>query len=67
MANQSADPAARAGAWESRGSSTCPRRRPRLFLVDVQAHTILTDVTQVGTLTFKREGGQLMLLRVPGA
>lgn len=35
-------------------------------LVDIQAHTLFVDSQQVGGLTFKREGGQLLLLRLPG-
>jgi hypothetical protein len=66
--NQGAGPAARQGSWESSGIVDASAAfGPGAFLLDVQAHTILSDVTQVGTLTFKREGGQLMLLRVPGA
>jgi hypothetical protein len=66
--NQAGDPAAPQGSWESSGIVDASAAfGPGAFLVDVQAHTILMDVTQVGPLTFKREGGQLMLLRIPGA
>ena len=66
--NQAADPSAAQGSWESSGIIDASEAfGPGAFLLDVQAHTILMDVTQVGTLTFKREGGQLMLLRIPGA
>ena len=66
--NQAGDPAAAQGSWESSGIVDASAAfGPGAFLVDVQAHTILMDVTQVGPLTFKREGGQLMLLRIPGA
>ena len=66
--NQSADPAAAQGSWESSGIVDASSAfGAGAFLVDVQAHSILMDVTQVGTLTFKREGGQLLLVRIPGA
>ena len=66
--NQAADPAAAQGSWESSGIVDASAAfGPGAFLLDVQAHTILMDVQQVGTLTFKREGGQLLLLRIPGA
>jgi hypothetical protein len=66
--NQAADPAAAQGSWESSGIVDASAAfGPGAFLLDVQAHTILMDVTQVGPLTFKREGGQLVLLRLPGA
>jgi hypothetical protein len=65
--NQAADPAAAQGSWESSGIVDASSAfGPGAFLVDVQAHSILMDVTQVGMLTFKREGGQLLLVRVPG-
>jgi hypothetical protein len=66
--NQAGDPAAAQGSWESSGIvDASDAFGPGAFLLDVQAHTILMDVQQVGTLTFKREGGQLLLLRIPGA
>jgi uncharacterized protein DUF839 len=66
--NQAGDPAAAQGSWESSGIVDASEAfGPGVFLLDVQAHTILMDVQQVGTLTFKREGGQLLLLRIPGA
>jgi hypothetical protein len=66
--NQAADPAASQGSWESSGIVDASGAfGPGAFLLDVQAHTILMDVTHAGSLTFKREGGQVMLLRIPGA
>jgi hypothetical protein len=66
--NQAGDPAAAQGSWESSGIvDASDAFGPGAFLLDVQAHTILSDVQQIGTLTFKRESGQLMLLRIPGA
>ena len=48
---------------------------PDMFLINVQAHTLWVekapggdDVAPAGPdYTFKREGGQLALLRIPGA
>lgn len=37
------------------------------WLLDVQAHSIFVDEEQVGDLTLKREGGQLILLTVEGS
>jgi hypothetical protein len=66
--NQAGDPATSQGAWESSGIVDASEAfGPGAFLLDVQAHTLLMDVQQVGTTTFKREGGQLLLLRIPGA
>jgi hypothetical protein len=64
------------GAWESTGvvdvSSVFGRDT---FLINIQAHTLWVekapgndDVAPAGPdYTFKREGGQLILLRIPGA
>jgi hypothetical protein len=70
--DQSADPAARLGTWESSGIVDVSQYFGRgAFLVTVQAHTVFVDSlvgsTVWGPTTFKREGGQLLLLRVPGA
>ena len=42
---------------------------PRTLLMDVQAHntSIDTDSTTNPPITYKREGGQLLLLTVPGS
>ncbi|MGH2680566.1 MAG: alkaline phosphatase PhoX [Actinomycetota bacterium] len=37
------------------------------WLLDVQAHSLLVDQEPAGDVTLKREGGQLILLRVPGS
>ncbi|NJM41356.1 MAG: DUF839 domain-containing protein [Anaerolineae bacterium] len=78
--NQSADPAARQGAWETSGvvdASTLFGEGA--WLINVQAHTLfvqsevrtVTDTTRnppvTGPVTFKREGGQLLLMVVPGS
>lgn len=70
--DQSADPAARLGNWESSGIVDVSDYFGRgAFLVTIQAHSVFVDSvigsTVWGPTTFKREGGQLLLLRVPGA
>jgi hypothetical protein len=75
--NQSADPAALLGNWESSGVlDVSSVFGPGTWLIDVQAHSIFVDsevrtVTgpggATGTMLFKREGGQLLLLTVPGS
>jgi hypothetical protein len=78
--DQSLDPNAREGNWESSGILDASAVfGPGAWLVNVQAHSlfvesevrIITDPTQnppvTGPVTFKREGGQLLLLRVPGS
>jgi hypothetical protein len=37
------------------------------WLLDVQAHSLRVDEEQVGDVTLKREGGQLILLTLPGS
>ena len=64
------------GAWESTRASSTPPRRSALvrFLIDVQAHTLWiekapgddNDGNGQPDFTYKREGGQLLLLRIPG-
>ena len=60
------------GAWESSGIIDASSIFGHgAFLVDVQAGTLVIDeeVRQEGpdTLTYQRDGGQLGLLRIPGA
>jgi secreted PhoX family phosphatase len=67
------------GAWESTGViDTSAIFGPGTFLVNVQAHTLAVewapgDLNTVASndplpdFQYKREGGQLLLLRVPGA
>ena len=60
------------GAWESSGVIDASSVfGPGAFLVDVQAGTLAIDeeVRREGsdTLTYQRDGGQLGLLRIPGA
>jgi hypothetical protein len=78
--DQSLDPSARAGVWESSGIiDASAYYGPGAWLLDVQAHSlyietetrIVTDTTRnppaTGPILFKREGGQLLLLKVPGS
>jgi hypothetical protein len=62
---------ARLGAWESSGIVDASNAfGPGAFLVDVQAPTLSLDrvVNAFGPNTLlEREGGQLLLLRIPGA
>ena len=64
------------GAWESSGVVDASAAfGPGAFLVTVQAHTLWVDkapgddnVAPAGPdFTYKREGGQLVLVRIPGA
>jgi hypothetical protein len=74
--DQSADPAVRLGNWEASGVIDASAVfGPGAWLVNVQAHSIFVE-TETRTVTvgaasgpvlFKREGGQLLLLRVPGS
>jgi len=63
------------GAWESSGIVDASAAfGPGAFLIDVQAHTLWVEKADgednfgaVGPdFTYKREGGQLLLLRIPG-
>ncbi len=75
--NQSADPAARLGSWEAAGIiDVSSIFGPGTWLVNVQAHSLYIE-TETRTITlpsgvsgpvlFKREGGQLLLLTIPGS
>ncbi|MEA2678134.1 MAG: hypothetical protein QOJ81_2275 [Chloroflexota bacterium] len=64
------------GSWEASGIiDVSSVFGPGTFLIDVQAHTLFIDqepgpdVTgdNVSDWTYKREGGQLLLLTIPGA
>ena len=60
------------GAWESSGIVDASNVfGPGAFLIDVQAGTFVIDeevrVEGPNTLTYQRDGGQLGLLRIPGA
>ena len=68
----------RRSAIRARGSppasSTPPRRSGLVYLIDVQAHTLWIEKAPGDDnngngqpdFTFKREGGQLLLLKIPG-
>ena len=71
-----AAPAGKLGAWESTGVvDVSSVFGADTFLINVQAHTLWIekapgrdDVAPPGPdYTFKREGGQLLLIRIPGA
>jgi hypothetical protein len=71
-----AAPKGNLGAWESSGVVDASAAfGPGAFLVTVQAHTLWVDkapgddnVAPAGPdFTYKREGGQLVLVRIPGA
>jgi hypothetical protein len=64
------------GAWESSGVVDASAAfGPGAFLIDVQAHTLWIEQAPGDDnfppagpdFTYKREGGQLLLLRIPGA
>ena len=66
------------GAWETSGIVDASAAfGPGAFLIDVQAHTLWVegkagedtyiDADSVPDFSYKREGGQLLLLRIPGA
>ena len=66
------------GSWESSGIVDASAAfGPGAFLIDVQAHTLwiekepgpdtyIDDETANPDFTYKREGGQLLLIRIPG-
>ena len=70
-------PAGNQGAWESSGIVDASKAfGPDAFLINVQAHTLwieralgedtFIDANADPDFTYKREGGQLLLLRIPG-
>jgi hypothetical protein len=66
--DQSLVPSSPKGAWESSGIvDVSDVFGPDTFLVDVQAGTLIVDEEVRGTLTYQREGGQLLLVKIPGA
>jgi hypothetical protein len=65
--DQALDPAARWGEWEASGVVDASKAfGAGAFLINVQAHTLIIDREVTPTVTYKREGGQMLLLRVPG-
>ena len=74
--DQSLVPASPKGSWESSGIADASAVfGPGTWFLDVQAHTLFveSEVRTVtvgpasGPITFKREGGQLLLLTIPGS
>ena len=66
--NQAATPTSAQGNWESSGIVNASSAfGAGAFLVDVQAHSLRLQTTPGPGYTFKREGGQLLLIRIPGA
>lgn len=74
--DQSLVPASLKGAWESSGIvDVSATFGPGTWLLNVQAHTLfvesevrtVTAGSASGPMTFKREGGQLLLLKIPGS
>ncbi len=64
--DQSQRPTTPLGAWESSGIVDASKEFGRnMFLVDVQAGTLVVEREQRGNLTYEREGGQLLLVRIP--
>ena len=56
------------GAWESSGIVDASRFLGKgTYLIDVQAGTLIVEEEPRGPLTYQREGGQLLVLRAPGA
>jgi hypothetical protein len=55
--------------WESSGivDASGLFHRDGTWLFDVQAHSIFIEQETVGTITYKTEGGQLVLLTLPGS
>ena len=65
--DQSADPTAKPGNWESTGIVDASASfGPGSFLVNVQAHSIITETLQEADWLDKREGGQMLLMTIPG-
>jgi hypothetical protein len=55
-----------AGGWESSGIVDASKFFGKgAFLLDVQAGSLVIQEEQRGTLTYQREGGQLLLFRLP--
>jgi len=64
---RSLDPNAAQGNWESSGIVDASYAfGPGWFYTNVQAHSVLVQQEKIGATTFKREHGQLLLLKIPG-
>jgi secreted PhoX family phosphatase len=65
--DQSADPRAKLGSWESSGIvNAATLFGPGTWLVNVQAHSIWVQTEAADGYTRKLEGGQLLLVIAPG-
>ena len=65
--NQDQVPTAAPGAWESSGIvDVSDVFGEDMYLADVQAGSLIVDEEVRGTLTYQREGGQLLLVKIPG-
>lgn len=59
--------AGRWGEWESTGVvDVSSVFGPGKFLINIQAHTLFVDQAPAASWTNKREGGQLLLITIPG-
>jgi hypothetical protein len=66
--DQSQRPSSPLGAWESSGIIDASEAFGEdWFLVDVQAGTLIIEEERRGNLIYQREGGQLLLIKIPGA
>ena len=64
---RSLDPNAAQGNWESSGIVDASYAfGPGWFYTNVQAHSVFVQQERRGTTTFKREHGQLLLIKIPG-
>ena len=65
---RSLDPAAAQGNWESSGIVDASYAFGEgWFYTNVQAHSVFVQQEKRGATTFKREHGQLLLIKIPGA
>ena len=65
---RSLDANAAQGNWESSGIVDASYAfGPDWFYTNVQAHSVFVQQERRGTTTFKREHGQLLLIKIPGA
>ncbi|MBA2384534.1 MAG: DUF839 domain-containing protein [Actinobacteria bacterium] len=64
---RSLDPNAAQGNWESSGIvDASVSAGPGWFYTNVQAHSVFVQQENRGGVTYKREGGQLLLIKIPG-
>jgi hypothetical protein len=66
--DQSQNPKAKTGTWESSGIVNASALfGPGTWLANAQAHSIWVEAAGADDYTRKLEGGQLVLLTVPGS